>query len=118
MKKSKKYENLIQEQYASNGIFPPIWQVIFQEGMRANHILFDPNDIKIFDTESAKEIKTPEKPEQKKIMDAALEILKASELNSMRSSISELNLSQRRTLYHLYRKRLSSWQSDMKSWLH
>ncbi len=118
MKKSKKYENLIQEQYASNGIFPPIWQVIFQEGMRANHILFDPKDIKIFDTESAKEIKTPKKPEQTKIMDAALEILKASELNSMRSSISELNLSQRRTLYHLYRKRLSSWQSDMKSWLH
>lgn len=49
------YENLFQDLYRTD-VLPPLFEVIYQEGVRNNHILFNPSDLKVWNSNRFRKI--------------------------------------------------------------
>jgi hypothetical protein len=110
-------ENFIQESY-SNSILPPLWQVIYQEGMRDNHLLFAKKDLIKFQSEArfADYEISPKQLEDVQVI--SMKLAECADLNSMISIIDEQGPEMRLKLYVLYIRLLKILQGFIKSKLH
>ena len=95
------FESLISESYP-NIAMPPLWQVIYQEGIRRNHILFSPKDVARFEAMTAWEIKDLLN-ENSHIEDIVLNLMEATDLSGMIDVIDRQSFEVRHQLYTLYK---------------
>lgn len=111
-------ENLFASTLNSlNDLLPPLWQVIYYEGARANHILFSKRDLEKLEKESSsKPIKISEQ-ESDIISSIAVNILKSDELKSIRLLIESLTYKQKRVLYFIYQNTLQNLQKRVRNQL-
>lgn len=115
MSRAKILEGFIQSEYESD-FLPPFWQVIYNEGIRANHIIFDEGEINWIESELMAG-KHPELPLDvtEALETAASEIYLSNDLGAIRSIVATLNLEQKKYLYLLYRRALSAWSTYIRN---
>lgn len=109
-------ENFLHAAYPETNL-PPLWQVIYQEAVRGNHLLFKRSDVENFDnqltfTDHGTDLHIPEEVEY-----LVLNILSCPDLQSMVRLIDRQSDRIRRTLYELYRRVLWMWRHYVRGQL-
>jgi len=108
-------EGFILDSYYANDQAPQLpllWQILFQEGVRKNHILFSKEEVESFDF-SSKEMITED---EKEILEsAASQLLQAPDFRTMKNTIAECSPRIKRNLFVIYQSFLESWGNFMKN---
>ena len=115
MSRSKVLEGFIQSEYESE-FLTPLWQVIYHEGIRANHIIF--SDIEMLAIENdLMSGKMGEMSEEsiEKIEEAASQVFLSPDLGAIRKVVITLNFDQKKYLYLLYRRALTTWSTYIRN---
>ena len=97
---------------------PPTWQVIYQEAIRGNHILFSPEDLRKFDVISVRSIDQLDSEEALKIEEAAFRVMTASNYEEMSETIAGADFEIRLQIFQVYKRLISVWSSYLKTNLH
>jgi hypothetical protein len=97
---------------------PPTWQVIYNEGIRGNHILFSKDDVTRFRGESDLTDQVPELDIGEPVSDAAFEVFTASGFPEMAEIIDRCDLEVRRGLFRIYQRCITMWTHHLKTTLH
>ena len=81
---------------------PPLWQVIYQEGIRGNHLIFSLNDIQKF--ESNKELKSMSIADlyDDHLEESILRLLCCTDVSGLIQTIESHSDAQKAKLYFLY----------------
>jgi len=99
-------ENILLQAYEENMRLPWVWQLIYQEALRANHLLFDSAELAQFD-----DTKSGETPiNHDVICDKVMDLAKCTSLREIRTQIDQLSLHDKQGLIALYRHWLRTWQ--------
>lgn len=109
-----------EDRFLSNfsGIhLPPTWNVIYQEGIRANHVLFNENDLPRFEAES-KEDYSCLKSNSNDFEDIAIQLMTSPSLTSMQEVIAQCDYPTRRSLFLFYKRLIAFWTITLKKNLH
>lgn len=103
-----KVQDFLKHLYDQPKFLPPLWRIIYQEGMREHHIIFrDSNLIEI----AQEKINFPISKKDMAAVGQAVYALFASHSISMMITIVEsLTKKQKCVLFHIYRSQLLSWQ--------
>lgn len=109
---------LLTNQQPENETLPPLWQTIYYEAVRSNHIMFEQNDVRSFTAETAEKMLSLNADERSNICDASMRILNASDLGSMREAIAELPYKQKKVLFAIYSNALLKFKEESKQNLH
>lgn len=95
---------------------PPLWQVIYQEAIRGHHLLFRKQDVELFSNESqTAHSYTLGESWSDAIEPVVMDILSASELQTMINRIDSLELNLRRQLFRFYKYVLWIWSHYVKT---
>ena len=117
MSRAKVLEGFIQSEYESD-FLPPLWQVIYHEGIRANHIMFSESEINAIENEFMAGIVVELPVEQaERLEETASQVYLCSDLAAIRSLVSPLSLDQKKYLYLLYRRALGTWSAYIRNHL-
>jgi hypothetical protein len=111
----------LEKRFLSSNIaaeLPPTWQVIYQEGIRGNHILFAENDVQIFQNQMANLIEEGADKEEDKVVDSAYQVMTAASFESMYEVISSVSIEIRMQLFFVYQRLLLVWAQYLKLNLH
>ncbi len=121
MSKAQKatYENLIADSYHTQDLLPPLWQVIYQEAIRANHIIFHAEDVIRFNEETSRtyDSLTLDRPTPRHIRDSAYALFTAQSLADMRRIIASLDWPSRRMIFKIYLNLIMQLRKDIKAGL-
>lgn len=101
-------EGFILESYQSGnqGVeLPMLWQVLFQESSRSNHILFDKSEIEGFDFSSNQKLT---ENEQEILEMAAADMITAGDITAMRAAVARCTPDLRKHLFVLYQSFMQS----------
>jgi hypothetical protein len=94
---------------------PPLWQIIYNEGIHANHILFDRSDLLLFETSLAKNHLAMLSPEEAKLLEETfLDLISCHSVGLMRQTISGLDSESRVKIFQLYKHLLQYWTDFLK----
>lgn len=96
---------------------PPLWQVIYQEGQRGNHIIFSTDDQLYFEANEAPTHSFSEEV-QAEIAEASVSILEAADLDSIKKIVGKLPQKEKHAIFVIYKKMLQSLATYIKSNLH
>lgn len=95
---------------------PPLWQVIYQEAVRGHHLLFCKQDVELFSSETqTHKSQSVDDSWSEALEPVVLDILSASDLQTMVKRIDSLELSLRRQLFALYKYVLWIWSQYVKT---
>lgn len=94
-------ENLFEHYYPDLSI-PKLWQIIYQEGVIGNHILFADEDITEFKKESFSTERIQKIKEYPMIEDIVFSLLSANCLSQMKTIITACAFEMRCYLFFLY----------------
>lgn len=101
----KTLESLIPLLSGTGTVLPPLWQTLYHEGIRSNHLLFAKADLsRLVDSPSSW---APE--DQNVVVQAVMSLWMAGDLKAMQSIVSDLNQSQMGLFYRLYQHALDFW---------
>lgn len=90
---------------------PPLWQVIYYEGIHGHHILFHPDDIREFSHEPSSGPRiAPAQKVKKELAETGFQLLKSRSFREMTHIIDSLEKSDRGQIFRLYK----SWLSEIK----
>ncbi len=112
-------EGVIQNSMA-NSKLPPLWQLIYNEGIRGNHLLFKAVDANKFDDQEpdydGAELEDESKMERfQKII---VSIISKSDLADMSQIIESLSDDFKIAVYVYYKRMLKAWGAYLKLSLH
>ena len=110
--------SIIEEQFLSSNPslgLPPAWQVIYQEGIRGNHILFSKDDVQAF-RDSA--VLNDSIEESDALADVAYEVMTAASFSAMTEIIDRCALGVRLSLFRIYQRCISLWSQHLKVSMH
>jgi len=110
VKRQKAYPQEFQESYTEEPFLPQLWQVIYQEAMRANHILFAKKDVRRFELEDRMTLNPTPDDELDILSGLMMKLLTLADLGSLRQFISGLPYQRRKGVYLVYRRFLESWR--------
>ncbi|MEZ4742838.1 MAG: hypothetical protein R3B45_10390 [Bdellovibrionota bacterium] len=96
---------------------PPTWQVIYEEAIRGNHILFSRIDSQVFKEESF-QCWNLSSSELSKIEEIIFKVLSASTFSEMVEIISAHESRVRYSLFLVYQRIISLWSQYLKKSLH
>jgi len=117
MKESKSQipEGILNNQL-NQSTLPPLWQIIYNEGILGNHILFNDNDVRIFDnspqlfdtsiTESESQLEA--------FQSVIVAIVTRTNLSEMNKTIETLSSDLKKSVYIYYRRMLYAWRDHLK----
>ena len=105
-------ENFFQTLYPTSEL-PPLWEVIYQEAMRGHHLLFQRNDVEIFENQVRDDWYQEESSEEIELL--VLKVLGCSELGEMVKVIDTTSIDARRRLFAFYKRSLLLWSNYSKS---
>lgn len=115
MKSKDLTEGFILDSYFANEQaphLPLLWQILYQEGVRANHLLFSKEEIESFDFSSGERITE----EEKEVLEsAASDLFKASDLGAMKRTIAACSPRIKRNLFVIYQNFLYGWGKFLKA---
>ncbi len=100
------FENFFVEQLG----MPLLWQLIYQEAMRGNHLLFDREDLLRFESEASPILSA----DDQKTSDFVYSIFENHDLTSIQTQISQLSFGQKRRVHQVYRRFLDRWRFQLK----
>lgn len=109
-------ESLIHSNYPDMNI-PPLWQVIYQEAIRGNHLLFDKAECEIFENERLSFRMSWNELVNEEIEDIITHLAGCADLREMMDIIDGQSLENRKTLYFLYIELLVIWKHYLKDQL-
>lgn len=115
MKSKELTEGFILDSYFANNQAPELpllWQVLFQEGVRANHLLFSKEEVESFDYSSNEIISDEEKED---LENAASDLLRAPDLSTMKRTLATCSPNMKRNLFLIYQSFLYSWGKFLKN---
>ncbi len=107
-------ENLMEQNYPGMNL-PPLWQVIYQESMRGNHLLFQKNDVERYDQATSDHEAWLTEDLASNMEVVALKIIACSELAHMVKIIDSLEDKTRFNLYVMYRRVIWMWRNYIKN---
>ena len=110
-------EGVLQKQVMETATLPLVLEIIFREGVRGNHILFDHDDVDNYSQLGCDQNSAPLALPQWSLEEIGMRLLSQPDLSGMRRMIGELAKPQRQQLYRVYCGLLSSWQSHVKTQL-
>jgi hypothetical protein len=113
--------SVIEEQFLSSNPtlgLPPTWQVIYQEGIRGNHILFSKDDVSSFRENSDLVDFSDESEISEVVADAAYEVMTAASFPAMTEIIDQCDAEVRRGLFRIYQRCVLLWSQHLKISLH
>ncbi len=94
---------------------PPVWQIIYNEGIRSNHILFDQEDIERFESEElVYQSGELSKSDRKLLEDVIVKVAQADSLAQMRGLIAQLEFYSRAKIFNFYKHLLDIWSYWLK----
>jgi len=96
---------------------PPLWQVIYYEGIHGHHILFSPDDLKTFESYQQKGPGIPVRI-NKQVSETGFRLLKSRSFRDMVELIDGLDQTGRRQIFRLYRNWLAEIQCRIKETAH
>ena len=96
------------DSYNYESFLPPLWQTVFHEANRANHILFP-------ETEGATTTVPLTPEDEERITDAVVAILSSHDVTNMREIITELKGFERQVLFRLYLRFIARYREHFKS---
>lgn len=114
MKSKDLGEGFILDSYFSNDQAPELpllWQVLYQESMRSNHLLFSKEEVESFDFSAHERI---DESEKQLLENTASQLLRASDLGSMKRTLAECTPRMKRNLFVIYQSFLASWGKFLK----
>ena len=103
-------KNNLLDSFYYESFLPPLWQTLFHEGNRANHLLFPDDTSASSETEAA--ALTPE--DEERLCAAVLAILTSNDVSKMREVVTELKGCQRSVLFRLYLRFLGRYREHFK----
>lgn len=109
-------ESLIQSNYPDLNL-PPLWQVIYQEAIRGNHLLFDKKEVETFEAERVYFSKNWDDLVNEEIEELITHLAGCSDLREMMDIIDSHGLEIRKTLYFLYVELLVIWKRNLRAQL-
>ncbi len=95
-------EGFLSQLYTHMQGFPTIWQVILQEAVRANHILFTNEDLAAIASQSDSTPLSEEDSEE--LADLSYQLILSNDLKSMRQLIANLPLSTKKIFFGVYER--------------
>jgi hypothetical protein len=111
--RKKVLENLVPEANGTTPLLSPLWQVIYQEAYRANHLIFDKDDLQKFDHDQSK-FPIGQSDALAKTM---IELFSCNDLTSLREYVCDLPYRRRRYVYLVYLRYLDSWRFQFRQGL-
>ncbi len=96
-------------------LLAPLWQVIYYEAIRSNHILFDAADLTQFVEDTA-----AQKKQYRSIKDdgsierSFVQLLKCSNLTETRNYINQQPFAQRKQIFTMYLRYIDSLKANIK----
>lgn len=107
-------ESLIHSNYPDLNI-PPLWQVLYQEAIRGNHLIFDKNECEQFEAERTSFSYSWEELVDEEIEEIVSHLAGCADLREMMDIIDAQTLEIRKTLYFLYVELLVIWKHYLRS---
>ncbi len=111
----------IEDQFLSSspcGNLPPTWQVIYQEAIRGNHILFSKGDLAAFNENSDLTNLERDLDVASQVSELAYQVLTAPSFPAMTEIIDRGSFEIRHGLFKLYQRYIALWTSHLKISLH
>jgi hypothetical protein len=107
-------ESIISEIYQSHAL-PPLWEVVYQEGIRGNHFLFAQNDLRAFEDALCGQAIIGEGFGTRGVEELVIPILESANLQEIRKILSTLTFEQKLDLFVLYKRALEFWGFHLKT---
>jgi len=107
-------ESIIQEIYQSHAL-PPLWEVVYQEGIRGNHFIFGQEDLRAFEDALCGSADIGQGFGTRGIEEMVIPILKSASLQDVRKILLSMSFEQKLDLYVLYRRALEFWAFHLKT---
>ncbi len=102
-------EGFLAQLYTHMQGFPTIWQLILQEAVRSNHILFTSEDLEAIAKAPNQSPMSEEDSEE--LADLSYQLLLNHDLRSMRRTISNLPLSTKKVFFGVYQQ----WIKELRN---
>ena len=93
---------------------PPIWDVLYYEGIRGNHILFSQSDVKMFEASGKHQGSKETMWSPATLSDVVYDLLSQGSVSDMKIFISLQPKSIRAAVYRLYSRWLEAWGLELK----
>ena len=94
---------------------PPLWQVIYYEGIHGHHILFSPSDLSMFENFDARTIG---QVDQKQVSKIGYSLLKCRSFREMVVIIDKWEVGIRWQIFRLYKQWLIDIEKRIKASAH
>ena len=107
-------ESIISEIYQSHAL-PPLWEVVYQEGIRGNHFLFTQDDLRAFEDALCGQALIGEGFGSRGVEELVIPILESANLQEIRKILSSLTFDQKLDLFVLYKRALEFWGFHLKT---
>ncbi len=111
------YRAALERLMATPGGFewiPEIWHLIYEEGIRGNHILFQDHELASIRTLMARGNLEWDDEFGRSIEDQAVRLLRLNNIDIIRSKVSSLSDEEKLGLYLVYQCGLELWRSALK----
>jgi len=109
-------ENFIQMSYPGVRL-PPLWQVLYQEAVRGNHMLFRRTDVERYDATLINPDMWADAEIGEDFETLVLRLVGCADLQSMIRVVDSLVDDRRRELYFMYRRIIWVWCNHIKNQL-
>lgn len=110
------WEGSLQEDSHTKDLLPPFWQVIYHEGIRANHIIFAPDELSAIESDlMAGKLLPLTETQTTQVEEIGSQLFLCTDLMTMRRAIAPLVFEQKKYLYLLYRRALTAWASYIRN---
>jgi len=94
---------------------PPLWQVIYYEGIHGHHILFSPSDLSLFENFDSRKAGAIDQKEVSKI---GYSLLRCRSFREMVSIIDQWEVGMRWHIFRLYQQWLKEIEKRIKASAH
>jgi hypothetical protein len=105
-------ENILQEGLYGDQSMPFLWQVIYHEAMRGNHMLFEGSDLGLFDQDRSHEAIANAEPDC--TSEFVYNLFACNDLATIQRRIRELPFRQKRRVHRVYLRFLERWRLQIK----
>lgn len=108
------FENFIQDSfYGGDSALPFLWQIIYHEATRANHMLFDREDLEKFDSDQSG-FGSPQEKGGNELSTVMMDLLSCNEIDKIQNRIRALPYQERRQIFSVYLRFIERWRIQIK----
>lgn len=106
--------DLMKENFHDDHSLPPLWQVIYQEAIRANHIIFEKQDVECFESDRSHEPICEHKIDFQDLSNIMISLFSSPDLGEITKKISSLPYRRKKQVYKIYRRFIESFRYQYK----